>query len=116
MIASSTIHFRPNVKNRNLKIVFVFQFNRHPLQHAGQTQDRLFIDFRNQTNLDSPRHQTNLDSPDIKEEVGGNDSDEDATSEASKIGNSNSDDDKSDLEMLKALAQTMDPVSCFKNI
>ncbi len=38
------------------------------------------------------------------------DDDDDTTSEASKIRNSNSDDDKSDLAMLNALIQTMDPV------
>lgn len=38
------------------------------------------------------------------------DDEEDSTSEASKIWNSNSDDDKSDLAMLNALIQTMDPV------
>jgi hypothetical protein len=47
----------------------------------------------------------------IKEEVGMiEDDEEDSTSEASKIWNSNSDDDKSDLAMLNALIQTMDPV------
>jgi hypothetical protein len=47
----------------------------------------------------------------IKEEVSMiEEDDDDTTSEASKIRNSNSDDDKSDLAMLNALIQTMDPV------